>query len=149
MQPNFELLAEKLHNQGYKLTAPRRAILETLLSTAKPLSPAEIQTRGQRYCEELGLVTVYRMLELMDGLGLVRAVHLAEGCHGYVLSSPGHTHHMICERCHAVIEIAGCEMGGFLDMVASNTGYQITGHWLEISGVCGDCRAQGTSEGAP
>ena len=113
-----------------------------LLATAKPLSPTEIQQRGQVFCHDLGLVTVYRTLELMDELEMVRAVHLADGCHGYVLSTPGHTHHVVCERCHAVIEVIGCELGDFLDTVATRTGYQITGHWLEISGVCADCQKE-------
>ena len=39
-----------------------------------------------------------------------------------------------------MIEITGCELGGFLERVAQRTGYAITGHWLEISGVCADCQ---------
>ena len=80
--------------------------------------------------------------ELMEEIGIARPVHLDDGCHGYALSTPGHTHHMVCERCHAVVEIAGCELGGFLDRVAQRTGYTITGHWLEISGICAACQKQ-------
>ncbi|NLX10339.1 MAG: transcriptional repressor [Chloroflexi bacterium] len=140
MDHRFDTLAHEFRAHGHKLTQPRRAILHALLATAKPLSPAEIQQRGQDFCHDLGLVTVYRTLELMDALEMVRAVHLADGCHGYVLATPGHTHHVVCERCHAVIEVIGCELGDFLDTVATRTGYQITGHWLEISGVCADCQ---------
>jgi Fur family ferric uptake transcriptional regulator len=140
MQTHFDSLARRFRDQGHKLTQPRSAILQALLATARPLSPAEIQERGQVFCAELGLVTVYRTLELMEEMDIVRAVHLADGCHGYVLATPGHTHHVVCERCHSVVEIIGCDMGDFLDAVADRTGYQITGHWLEISGVCAACR---------
>lgn len=140
MITDFDALAERLREHGYKLTQPRRAILQVLLTTPRPLSPAEIQARGQAFCADLGLVTVYRTLEIMEALGVVRPVHLADGCHGYVLASPGHTHHVVCERCHAVVEIAGCELGDFLDRVGQRTGYRITGHWLEISGVCAGCQ---------
>jgi Fur family ferric uptake transcriptional regulator len=140
MRNRFDLVAQQLRDQGYKLTEPRRAILQVLVSTATPLSPAEIQARGQAFCADLGLVTVYRTLDLMVEMEMARAVHLAEGCHGYVLSTPGHTHHLVCERCHAVVEIAGCGLGDFLQGVASRTGYAITGHWLEISGLCADCQ---------
>ena len=142
MSDRFEALADQFRANGYKLTQPRRAILQTQIGSAKPLSPAEIQERGQKLCHDLGLVTVYRTLELMELLGTVRAVHLADGCHGFALSSPGHTHHVVCERCHAVIEITGCDLGGFLDSVAERTGYAITGHWLELSGMCADCQAE-------
>jgi Fur family ferric uptake transcriptional regulator len=137
---NFDNLVERFHAEGHKLTQPRSAILRVLLTADCPLSPAEIQAQGQVFCADLGLVTVYRTLELMESIGLARPVHLADGCHGYALATPGHTHHVVCERCHAVVEIAGCELGDFLDTVAVRTGYTITGHWLEISGVCEECR---------
>jgi len=146
MTISFDALADRLREHGHKLTQPRRAILHALLSTPKPLSPAEIQSRGQVYYADLGLVTVYRTLEIMEGMDLVRPVHLVDGCHGYALATPGHTHHVVCERCHAVVEIVGCELGDFLDRVAERTGYAITGHWLEISGLCDDCQRQGRLE---
>jgi Fur family ferric uptake transcriptional regulator len=140
MNGDFDTLADQFRTNGHKLTQPRSAILRVLLASDCPLTPTEIQTRGQALGGELGLVTVYRTLELMEEIELVRPVHLADGCHGYVLATPGHTHHVICERCHAVVEIAGCELGGFLDRVAANTGYAITGHWLELSGLCAQCQ---------
>jgi len=128
MTTTLDNLAQQLRARGHKLTGPRRAILQALLEASRPLSPAEIQTCGQAYCIDLGLVTVYRTLELMETIGIVRPVHLAESCHGYVLATPGHTHHLVCARCHAVVEIAGCDLGHFLDTVAAQTGYAITGH---------------------
>lgn len=143
---DFTHLVERFHMEGHKLTQPRRAILHVLLGSDCPLSPAEIQAQGQVLYADLGLVTVYRTLELMESIGLVRPVHLANGCHGYALATPGHTHHVVCECCHAVVEIVGCELGDFLDRVADYTGYAITGHWLEISGVCKKCQHQKTSD---
>jgi Fur family transcriptional regulator, ferric uptake regulator len=136
MRNRFDSLAEQFRTQGHKLTRPRRIILETLLAASCPLSPADIADQEP----EVGLVTVYRTLELMESMGIARAVHVTEGCHGYVLVSPGHTHHLVCERCHAVVEIVGCELDHFLETVAQYTGYTVTGHWLEISGVCAACR---------
>lgn len=140
MTADFDTLAQQMRQQGHKLTQPRGAILRVLLVSPKPLSPNEIQEQGQAYCSDLGLVTVYRTLELMEEIGLVRPVHVAEGCHGYVLATPGHTHHVVCVRCHAVVEINGCEMGDFLKSVAEETGYTVTGHWLEIAGLCRECQ---------
>ncbi|WP_119068988.1 Fur family transcriptional regulator [Aggregatilinea lenta] len=140
MSDRFEALAQQLREEGHKLTQQRAAILHALLHTATPLSPAEIQVLGQKYCADLGLVTVYRTLELLEGMQIVRAVHVADNCHGFALSTPGHTHHLVCERCHAVVEIEGCGLGEFLDSLAARTGYQITSHWLEISGLCAECQ---------
>lgn len=142
----YEVLADRLRHCGHKLTQPRTAILRVLLAAEHPLSPAEIQGRGQAFCAELGLVTVYRTLELLVQSELARPVHLADGCHGYALATPGHTHHLVCERCHAVVEITGCDLGAYLDRVAAFTGYTVTGHWLEIAGVCADCQRQERDE---
>lgn len=136
----FDTLGEQFRAGGYKLTQPRQAILRALLAAPCPLSPAEILDRGQAFYTNLGLVTVYRTLEIMESIGIARPVHLADGCHGYALATPGHTHHVVCDRCHAVVEITGCELGGFLDSVAERTGYAITGHWLEIAGICPNCQ---------
>lgn len=143
MSPDLDAIAHQLREQGHKLTGPRRAILQALASAPRPLTPAELQEHGQVHCADLGLVTVYRTLELMEQMGIVRPVHLAGGCHGYALATPGHTHYVVCERCHAVTEIAGCEIGDFLQLVTTRTGYRVTGHWLEISGICVDCQAAG------
>ncbi len=137
---HFETLAQQLRAHGHKLTQPRRAILHALMHAHKPLSPAEVLTCGQAEYAELGLVTVYRTLEILEQIGLVRPVHVTDGCHGYVLATPGHTHHLVCEQCHAVVEIVGCALGDFLQHVAKRTGYAVTGHWLEISGLCADCQ---------
>ena len=147
MNANLETLAAQLRAHGHKLTRPRRAILQALAEAAKPLSPAELQARARAFDAELGLVTVYRTLEIMEELGLVRPVHLADDCHGYALATPGHTHHVVCQRCHAVVEIVGCDLGVFLERVAHRTGYTITGHWLEIAGLCSDCQRALQEEG--
>lgn len=140
MTADFDTLAGQLRAHGHKLTAPRRAILLALLESCTPLSPADLLARGQVHDAALGLVTVYRTLEIMTEIGLVRPVHLADSCHGYALATPGHTHHVVCQRCHAVVEIGGCDLSDFLESVAERTGYAITGHWLEIAGLCAECQ---------
>ena len=49
------------------------------------------------------LLPLLQHSELMETMGIARAVHVAEGCHGYVLVTPGHTHHLACERCRTVL----------------------------------------------
>lgn len=146
MTTDLDTLAGQLRAAGHKLTRPRRAILRALLAAIHPLSPAEILAEGQAFYADLGLVTVYRTLEIMESLGLARPVHLADGCHGYALCTPGHTHHVVCQRCHAVVEIVGCDLDDFLASVAERTGYTITGHWLEIAGLCPACQRQDQTE---
>lgn len=135
-----QALVECLRAHGYKLTQARRAVIHALAISPTPLSVNDLYARAHADAADLGLVTVYRTLELLVDLGLVRPVHLVDNCHGYTLVSPGHTHHVVCRECSSVVEITGCDLGAFLDVVAQQTGYRVTGHWLEVEGVCPACR---------
>ncbi|GAB4575568.1 MAG: transcriptional repressor [Anaerolineae bacterium] len=137
------LLAEALRANGFKITRARQAVIHALSRAAKPLSINDLHDSARDYAEDIGLVTVYRTLELLISLDLVRPVHLMENCHGYALATPGHTHHVICQRCNRAIEITGCDLSAFLDEITAHTGYRITGHWLEIEGLCPDCQTTG------
>lgn len=141
MDTQEQTLIDRLRADGFKLTQARHAVIHALTTSSRPLSVNALHERAQDTNPDLGLVTVYRTLELLVDLGLVRPVHLLENCHGYTVATPGHTHHVVCEQCRNVIEIEGCDLRVFLDEVARQTGYRITGHWLEITGVCAACQA--------
>lgn len=140
MSPQEKRLAESLRASGYKLTRPRRAVIHALVSASSPLTINDLHERAQQTAEDVGLVTIYRTLELLLNLSLARPVHIGHNCHGYALATPGHTHHLICQRCNRVVEIEGCDLDSFLDRVAGQTGYRITGHWLELVGLCAACQ---------
>jgi Fur family ferric uptake transcriptional regulator len=95
--------------------------------------------------QNLGLVTVYRTLALLAELNLVRRVHRDNGCHGYVLASPGHRHTLICQGCDQAIEFSGeDDIHALIDRVESETGYQVDDHLLQLSGLCPACRESKT-----
>jgi Fur family ferric uptake transcriptional regulator len=88
----------------------------------------------------VGLVTVYRTLDLLSDLGFVRRIHSDDGCHGYATSSHGHHHHLICRNCGATVQFEGCDLTLFLDRVGQDTGYRVEDHILELIGLCQACR---------
>ena len=134
------ILTEALADRGYKLTRPRRAVLRVLTEASASLSPAEIHVLAQAQYAQTGLVTVYRTLEVLEACGAVRKVHQAGGCHSYALVSEAHAHHIICAKCHAVVEFDGCDLTELFKRVKRRTGYTIEEHWLELFGVCPACR---------
>ena len=133
-------LATVLVEHGHKLTRPRRAVLRVIAASTHSLTPAEIHAQAQRYYRQTGLVTVYRTLELLAECGLVRKIHESDGCHSYAPASEGHVHHIICEKCHTVIEFDNCDLADLLASVQRRTGFTISGHWLELFGYCPRCR---------
>ena len=129
-----------LAGAGYRITQPRLAVIRALLEDDGYLSPAEVRARACTYHPGVGLVTVYRTLDLLGQMGFVRRIHAEDGCHGYAAASLGHRHHLVCRSCGATIEFEGCDLSPFLERVSRETGYAIDDHLLELVGVCSTCQ---------
>ena len=130
----------RLAEAGCRVTASRRAIMQALSWTSVPLTPREIWESARQSHRELGLVTVYRMLNLLCDLQLARRVHRHDGCHGYLPASLGHHHALICQRCGRSVEFRGGEdIDTLIERVEAKTGYHIDEHLLQFLGTCPDC----------
>lgn len=125
---------------GFRITEPRRAVIEALAQAGRPLLPEELLERVQLASARVGLVTVYRALSLFTRLQLVRRVHGEDGCHGYMLASPGHTHAIVCQHCGQTAEFSGeDDLNTVIERAQAQTGYRVSGHMLQLFGVCPDC----------
>ena len=134
---------ELLAKSGCRITAPRRAVIQVLETATTPLQPQEILDSARSIHENLGLVTVYRTLNLLTEHNLVRRVHREgeDGCHGFFRASPGHHHAVICERCGAAVEFAGDDdLDRLVARVQAGTGYRIDDHLLQLYGICPNCQ---------
>jgi len=117
---------------GYKATPQRLAILEAI-AAEQHQSLEGIRAR----CPGVGMVTVYRTLGLLSGLGLVRRLDLGAGPR-YELAEDHH-HHLICEGCGKITEFEQCplELRGLSIAIDD---FQVRAHSLEVYGTCSDCR---------
>lgn len=132
-------LSRQLQHAGFKLTPPRRAVLEALENCQEHLTPAEVLERAQAIYPALGRATVYRTLDLLTSLGVVRPIFLGARGLCLTLAEGGH-HHLVCSDCGAVIEFDDCPVQHLEQELAERLGFQIRGHLLEFYGVCGKCR---------
>jgi Fur family ferric uptake transcriptional regulator len=96
----------------------------------------------------LGEVTVYRTLEILSALGLIRRLHTEDGCHAYAVATRDHGHHVICRGCKRVVEFGSCDISQIVNAVEQETGFSVTGHWLEVFGLCPECQAAGEQRAA-
>ena len=138
-------LLERLAARGYRMTGPRREIVAALAqrgsATAQDLYDS-LRAAGSG----VGRATVFRTLELLSQLGVLERVHRADGCHTYVLTRPGHRHHLICSDCGTILEFSDCTLDGLLAGLATRTAFRIDGHWLEVFGLCQACQAPDSAE---
>jgi Fur family transcriptional regulator, ferric uptake regulator len=140
-----EAMLEALVKAGHSNTRARRAVITALCETGDQVSPASLLALGRAHHPALGIVTVYRTLDILLELELVRKLHSDEGCHRYAPSTHHHGHHVICQQCQRAIEFEGCDLEAVVGAVEAATGFQVRSHFLELFGVCPDCQAKASS----
>lgn len=135
---------DRLQARGYRLTGPRRAVVETIANSERVLSPLDLFELARARYPRLGLVTVYRTVEKLEELDLIQRVHQPSGCQAFVAAFNGHQHLLICQGCGRVEYFSGEheKMEALIDAVGEGSGYQVREHWLQLFGVCGKCQVE-------
>lgn len=137
-------IAADLKRRGYKLTHQRKAIINVLSSSGEHLTPADIYARLKREYPEIGLVTVYRTLELLQESGLLCEIHIGDNCRSYLKKrADEHHHHLVCSCCGKVVDFTGCELEKLQERLSAETGFKIEKHLLEFMGCCRSCLNKG------
>ena len=116
-------------------------MLDAVAGASSSVSPLQVFDAARTRCPELGLTTVYRTLEVLSEIGALRRVHGPDHCEAFVPAGAAHGHTVVCARCGGVQEFTDCHMQSVVDAAAEQTGYRITEHFLQLSGVCPDCAA--------
>ena len=129
-----------LHDNGYRLTEARRAVVETVARSARALTPVQVYDAARRHYRGLGLVSVYRTLEKLEELHLVQRVHQPEGCQAFISAGHGHQHMLLCQNCGRVPYFVGDDLHKLMASISARTGYEIHDHWLQLFGLCEDCQ---------
>ena len=138
--PDAAQLERALAAGGHRLTAARRAILDALIAAPSHLTADELADAVRGVAPRVGRMTVYRTLDLLCQMGLLRPVHQGPGAARYVLMQDGHHHHLVCSACQRVIEFDECVVGDLAEMVSRRYGFTVEGHLLEFYGRCADCQ---------
>lgn len=141
---NLQTIREKweteLRANGYRITGPLRDVMDVIISSPRPLAPMEIFNMVRASNTNIGLVTVYRTIEKLEELHLLDHVHHVNQCQTVFPATQAHQHLIICEGCGRSIYFTGLEIENELQKIANENGYQITGHWLQLSGLCSQCQ---------
>jgi len=129
-----------LRAAGVQPTPKRIAVFAELMREPDDVTAQTLHGRLRKRGERLGLATVYRTLQTFAEAGLVDTFSHNPGEVCYRRCGDEHHHHLVCSRCHRVVEVAECGLDGWLARVSANHGFVATGHRLEIDGLCGACR---------
>jgi Fe2+ or Zn2+ uptake regulation protein len=130
----------KLQQNGYRLTESRRTVVEIIAGSSRALSPLEVFDLARTQHSGLGLVTVYRTVEKLEELRLIQRVHQPQGCQSFIAAFSGHQHFILCSGCGRVEFFDGENLDNFFEAIGTKTGYQVQDHWLQLFGLCEQCR---------
>ncbi len=132
-------LRRTLHERGLRMTPQRQLVLDAVRELGHA-TPEQVCTHVQRSAPAVNITTVYRSLDLLERLGLLRHTHLGHGAPSY--SAHEHEHvHLVCHRCGAVTEAPRPVMADLADRLDGEFGFELDVAHLALSGLCRDCRA--------
>ncbi len=139
MALDADTISRSFAERGLRLTRQRRAVVDAVTGAGASLSALQVFDAARADCPELGLTTVYRTLEVLSEIGAVRRVHGPDHCEAFVPAGAAHGHTVVCSRCGRATEFTECDMHTVVAAAARQTGYEITEHFLQLSGVCRAC----------
>lgn len=122
-----------LRKAGLKVTAPRKRILELLDEAGnKHVTADDIYRVLMQAGEDVGLATVYRVLNQFEAAGLVVKHNFEGGQAYYELDSGDHHDHMVCVETGSVVEFSNSDIERLQAEIAAEHGYEIVDHSLVI-----------------
>jgi Fur family transcriptional regulator, ferric uptake regulator len=128
-----------LRAKGYRLTPQRELVLHAV-DRLGHATPDEVLAAVREESQAVNISTVYRTLELLEELGLVRHAHITDRASTYHSTAvPAHVH-LVCRECQGVTEVAPELVEPLVDALEDLHGFTTDVGHLTIFGTCGGCR---------
>ena len=127
---------------GGRLTGPRRAVLEALLAAEGIVSAETIADGLGGRLPPVEVVSVYRNLDWLEQVGIVRHVHVGHGAGLYHLAGRGGDAYLVCERCAAVTGIDAARLEQVRAEIRRVAGFDAHFDHFPIHGLCPACAAE-------
>jgi Fur family transcriptional regulator, ferric uptake regulator len=132
---------EELRSRGYRVTPQRQLVLEAV-ARLDHATPEEIAASVQETASGVNISTIYRTLELLDNLGLVRHTHLNHGAPIYHLATDADHVHLVCQDCGRVLQVSPEAIRPLITALDEGQGFETDVAHLTVFGRCKDCRSK-------
>ena len=130
-------LKSTLHRRGLRMTPQRQLVLEAVRELGHA-TPEQICARVQAAAPAVNITTVYRTLDLLEELRLVRHTHLGHGAPKY--SEREHEHvHLVCHSCGTIGEAPTGVMEELAAQLQEQQGFTLDVTHVALSGLCAEC----------
>jgi Fur family ferric uptake transcriptional regulator len=134
----------RLRAAGHRAGSGRGAVIEVLARHDCLMTASDILVELRRERRQIGFATVYRALETLHELGVVRRVEPGTGSAAYEPLDPSgeHHHHVVCDRCGDVDAFADDELERTIEQLSTRLGREIESHEVVLRGSCTACRSR-------
>ncbi len=143
-QARFEALADRVREEGHRLTPQRVALMRLLASSEGHPSAADLYDQLRAQFPTTSLATVYKTLNLLKDLDEVLELGFGHDDNRYDGNRPDPHPHLICVRCRKITHPDVGAAQGLAEQVAQQSGYQMISHRLDFYGICPDCQQKAT-----
>lgn len=130
----------ELVRTGYRAGGARQEVMALLARQHCCLSANQIHDKLKADDRGVGLASVYRALDVLAQLKLVRRVDVdGSACFEPADPSGEHHHHAICESCGKLAPFEDAELERLIEAVGHRLGYEVGAHDVVLRGACPDC----------
>lgn len=128
---------------GLRLSSARRAVLSALFAAPGPVTADQIASGLGGAVMESEISSVYRNLERLEELGVVRHLHAGHGPGLYVLESDTERGYLACESCDRITTLQGAELGAMRSGILATSGFDADLSHFPLVGLCPECARAG------
>jgi Fur family ferric uptake transcriptional regulator len=133
---------ERLRGSGYRLT-PQRELVLGAVEKLGHATPEEVLACVRESSSAVNLSTVYRNLEVLEELGLVRHAHLSDRVATYHSATEHEHFHLVCRKCQRVASVDPEVAGSFAARLREEYGFEPDLGHLVVFGTCVRCESDG------
>jgi Fur family ferric uptake transcriptional regulator len=144
-------LMREFRNRRVRMTAQRRALIETIQESGTHLDAATLLERARQRNPDINRATVYRTLGLLKKQRLIDELdlmHLNGEKHYYEARTTNDHTHLACFRCGRIVEFTSKRYDALKAEMERTTGFRIQVSRLEVGGLCKACQARSQNEDA-
>ncbi len=136
----WDEVRERLHERGLRWTPQRRLLVDVLANTNGHITGAELVEGCREQDPEVTPSTVYRTLDVLEDIGLIRHAHGLDGREEFHVRPAREHGHLHCSVCHRAWEIGAEDVAGLVDDFQRSRDFKVDLGHLSVVGTCRDCR---------
>jgi len=149
MKDSVKRLRECVRRKDMRYTRTREEVLRAAFEVGSHFTAEDLFQLLQSRDSQVSRVTVYRAMPFLVRCGILREADpygsSERKIYEFVYGHPHHDH-LICEECGKIEEFVDERIEEIQQEVARNHGFELSGHYHDLRGVCAECQKKRKEE---